>query len=164
MTRRARDDRGTASGELVVLASLSFVFVAAIVFAGRINISAVHVEGAARAAARALSLARDPADVVEEARDEAEDAVGLGTPLCRSMDFSDEVTTSPETGFRYVTVEITCEVDLAQASLVGVPASLTVHSSASEVIDRYRERSAVATQPGRPGVAGGDPGEVGRDA
>ena len=62
---RPRDDRGTAPGELVVLASASFLFVAAIVFTGRVNIGAVHVEGAARATARTLSLARDPADVVD---------------------------------------------------------------------------------------------------
>jgi hypothetical protein len=157
------DDRGSASGELVVLASATFLFVAGIVFAGRVNISAIHVEGAARAAARTLSLARDPADVVDQAREEAEAAVGVGSPLCRSMDFSDVVTTSPESGLRSVTVEIACEVDLAQASLIGVPASLTVSSSATEVIDRYREESGVLTTPGRPGVPGGDPGEIERD-
>jgi hypothetical protein len=158
---RRHDDRGTAPGELVVLASISFLFVAAIVFTGRVNIGAVHVEGAARAAARTLSLARDPEDVVDEAREEAEEAVGLGSPLCRSMEFDDEVTTSRETGLRYVTVEIRCEVDLGQASLIGVPGSLTVSSSATEVIDRYREDSGLVTGSGRPGVPGGDPGEIG---
>jgi hypothetical protein len=147
---RRHDDRGTAPGELVVLASISFLFVAAIVFTGRVNIGAVHVEGAARAAARTLSLARDPEDVVDEAREEAEEAVGLGSPLCRSMEFTDEVTTSPETGLRYVTVEIRCEVDLGQASLIGVPGAMTVSSSATEVIDRYREDTGLDTDPTRP--------------
>jgi hypothetical protein len=162
--RRRLDDRGTAPGELVVLASLTFLFVGAIVFAGRINISAIHVEGAARAAARSLSLARDPDDIVDEAREEAEEAVGLGGPLCRSLSFDHQVHTSRETGLRYVTVEISCEVDLAQASLVRVPGSMTVSSSATEVVDRYREQPAVGVieSPGEPDVPpGGDPGEIG---
>lgn len=135
----ADGDRGSAPGELVVLAGLSFVFIAAIIFAGRVNIGSMHVEGATRVAARTLSIARDPESVRLEARTEAEEAVGLGTALCRSMELEDRLTESAETGLVYVTVEITCEVDLAQASLVGVPGSLTIRSSATEVVDRYRE-------------------------
>lgn len=154
-------DGGSAPLELVVLASTTFLFVSAIVFTGRVNIGAVHVEGAARASARTLSLSRNPADVSDEAREEAEEAVSLGTPLCRSMTFDDDVNLSEETGLRYVTVHISCEVDLTQASLVRVPGSLTVRSSATEVIDRYRERAGLGTvDRGEPAPPGGTPGQV----
>jgi hypothetical protein len=156
-----RGDRGTAPGELVVMASTTFLFVAAIVFAGRVNIGAIHVEGAARASARTLSLARNPEDVVDAAREEAEEAVGLGTALCREMTFDDDVSLSEDTGLRYVTVDISCEVDLTQASLVRVPGTLTVTSSATEVVDRYREQPGLGViDRGEPGVPGGTPGQV----
>jgi hypothetical protein len=149
---RGRDDRGSAPLEMIVLASVSFAFVAAVVFAGRVNIASIHVEGAARAAARKLTIARDPADVVVEAREEAEEAVGLGSPLCRTMTFDDDVKTAADSGLTFVTVDISCEVDLSEAVLVGVPGSMTVSASATEVVDPIRERSDADT-----GAGGGGP-------
>jgi hypothetical protein len=136
------DDRGSAPLEMIVLASVTFVFIAAIVFAGRVNIASVHVEGAARAAARQLTLARDPAAAVYDARQEVQDAVSLGTPLCRSMTFEHEITASDDSELRFITVDISCEVDLSEAVLIGVPGTMTVSASATEVCDPVRERSA----------------------
>lgn len=147
MRRLIHDDRGSAPLEMIVLASVSFVFVAAIVFAGRVNVASVHVEGAARAAARKLTIARDPYSVLDEAREEAQEAVSLGSPLCRRMTFEESIDLQSDTGLRYITVEITCQVDLSEAVFIGVPGHMTVEASATEVVDPIRERPDQPEQP-----------------
>lgn len=131
--RLDRDDRGSASAELAVLAVVSFLFVAFIVFAGRLNVGSAHAEAAARSAARAISVARDPQAAVAAAEDDARITVREGSAMCRSMSFSPGISTDE------VTVTVSCQVDLAEATLLQVPGSMTVSATATEVLDRYRE-------------------------
>jgi hypothetical protein len=139
MTPLRRDDAddGTAIAELVILIVVFFGFIAAIVFAGRMTVGSAHVEAAARSAARSISIARDPDGAMAEAKAEAAKTAGLGSPMCRSMNFYPLIDPSrdPVT----VTVDITCVVDLSELSLIQVPGTMTVSASAVEVIDRYRE-------------------------
>jgi Flp pilus assembly protein TadG len=135
--RRARhhDDGGSAVVEVVVLAPVFFLFIAAIVLVGKLNVGSAHVEVAARSAARSISLAADPAgpQAAAEAERTARDMVKEGEAMCRSMSFDVEVDLAE------VTVTIGCDVDLREASLLAVPGTRTVTASATEVIDRYRE-------------------------
>ena len=55
-----RDDRGSASVELAILAPLVGILLLAVVVVGRVQVARADVEGAARSAARELALARDP--------------------------------------------------------------------------------------------------------
>jgi hypothetical protein len=138
MTPLRRDDAddGTAIAELVILIVVFFGFIAAIVFAGRMTVGSAHVEAAARSAARTISIARDPDEAIAGARAEAGKTAGLGSPMCRTMDFDPFIRPGdPVT----VTVDITCVVDLSELSLIEVPGTMTVSASAVEVIDRYRE-------------------------
>ena len=131
--RRRMDERGSAQVELVVLAVVSFLFVAMIVFAGRLNVGSAHAEAAARSAARTISVARNPESAVGDARSAAEQTVEVGSAMCRSMGFDYGITPDE------VTVTIDCEVDLSEATLLEVPGSMNVSATASEVIDQYRE-------------------------
>jgi Flp pilus assembly protein TadG len=131
--RWARDDRGSAASELVVLAVVAFMFVAVIVFAGRMNVGYAHTEAAARAAARTISLARDPETARTQAEDQASRIVDEGSAMCTEMGFEADI------GLEDVTVEITCTVDLEQAALAEVPGTRTVTADATEAIDPYRE-------------------------
>lgn len=131
--RLAGDDRGSAPVELVILTVVSFLFVAMIVFAGRLNVGSAHVEAAARSSARAISVARDPANAVAAARDDASTTVREGSPMCTSMRFDRSFADGS------VTVTVACQVDLSEATLLQVPGSMTVSATAEEVIDRYRE-------------------------
>ncbi|HEX8804028.1 MAG TPA: hypothetical protein VF743_07535 [Acidimicrobiales bacterium] len=133
MRAHRADDRGSAPVELVILAVVSFLFIAMIVFTGRLNMGSAATEAAARSAARSISVSRDPAAAVAQAEEAAASTVNLGSPMCTSMTFSPEITAAA------VTVTVACEVDLSEATLLRVPGSMTVTSTAQEVIDRYRE-------------------------
>jgi hypothetical protein len=133
-----RGDRGTAIAELVALIGVFMAFIAAVVFAGRMTVGSAHVEAAARTAARSISLARDPAAEAGAAETQAAAMAQAGSPMCVTMDFAEPViddTADPAT----VTVEISCEVDLSELTLLALPGTMTVSASAVEVIDRYRE-------------------------
>jgi hypothetical protein len=134
---RWRGDDGSAVVELIPLSVMMFAFVALIIFVGRVNVAYAQVEGAARSAARAISIARDPGAAVAEAKAAATEAVGEGTSICEQMTFRHspaELTDASE-----VTVEISCVVDVSGAVLVEVPGSLSVDAAATEAIDRHRE-------------------------
>ena len=130
---RVRDDRGSAASELIVLAVVAFAFVAVIVFAGRMNVGSAHTEAAARAAARTMSLDRDPASARGRAEEQARRIVDEGSAMCRDMAFSATVLTDR------VTVEVECTVDLDQAALAEVPGTMQLRADATESIDPYRE-------------------------
>lgn len=129
------DDRGSAAAELVVLAVVSFMFVSVVIFAGKMNLGSAHAEAAARAAARTISLSRNPAGAVDEAQAQAQSIVDEGSAMCTDMTFNAAV------GEDEVTVDITCVVDLSEATLAELPGSLTVTADATESIDQFRERT-----------------------
>ena len=58
MTRHLRDERGSITVELAILAPALLLLLGLLVFAGRVETSSASVEQAARAAARDASLAR----------------------------------------------------------------------------------------------------------
>ena len=60
MNRRLRGDRGSISVELAILAPLVGILLACVVLVGRVQISRADLEGAARSAARDLSIAARP--------------------------------------------------------------------------------------------------------
>jgi Flp pilus assembly protein TadG len=131
--RRVRDERGSAPVELVILAAVSFLFVAAIVFVGRLNVGSAHAEAAARSAAREISVARDPRAAIGPAESTARQTVEEGTAMCRDMAFDARVTADE------VEVTIDCQVDVSEATLLRVPGTMRVSGTAREVIDQYRE-------------------------
>ena len=139
--RRARpagDDRGSAVVEMVVLVVVFFGFIAAIVFAGRMTVGSAHVEAAARAGARTISLAREPdrAAAEDQARADAAATAREGSAMCRTMSFE---PTYPGVDPVTVEVTVTCVVDLSEALLIEVPGTIEVNATAGEVIDRFRE-------------------------
>ena len=129
---RPRDDRGSAPVELVVLAGVSFLFVAMIVFVGRLNVGSAHAEAAARSAAREISVARDPEAAIGPARSTSQ-TVEEGSAMCRDMSFDARVTDED------VEVTIDCRVDVSEATLLRVPGTMSVSASAREAIDQFRE-------------------------
>ena len=133
MTGRWRNDRGSASVELAILAPLVGLLLGAVVLVGRVQIARADVEGAARSAARDLSIARDPYVAVDGVRSSLMTTLGVGSPTCRSLSFT------PDIGTTRVSVTLTCTVDLREAAVLPVPGSMSVSASASEIIDTYRE-------------------------
>ncbi|HAS13144.1 MAG TPA: hypothetical protein DCS55_21930 [Acidimicrobiaceae bacterium] len=131
--RCGSDERGSASVELAILAPLVGLLLGSVVLVGRVQLARADVEGAARSAARDLSISRDPYVAVEGVRSALMETLDVGSPTCRTLLFS------PEIGSTQLSVTITCSVDLQEAAILPVPGSMSVSGSASEVIDIYRE-------------------------
>lgn len=133
MRARAADERGSVSVELAILAPLVGLLLGAVVLVGRVQLARADVEGAARSAARDLSISRDPYAAVEEVRSALQETLDVGSPTCRTLTFSPQIEATR------VDVTLTCAVDLQEAAVLPVPGSMSVSASASEVIDTYRE-------------------------
>lgn len=131
--RRRSDERGSASVELAILAPLVGLLLGSVVLVGRVQLARADVEGAARSAARDLSISRDPYVAVDGVRSALMETLDVGSPTCRTLSFS------PEIGSTQVSVTITCSVDLQEAAILPVPGSMSVSGFASEVIDVHRE-------------------------
>lgn len=129
------DDRGSTSVELAILAPVFGLMIAFVVLVGRTQSSRADVEAAAHAAARTITLARDPVPAVEQARAATADRLDVGSPSCRAMGWDTQVTDYE------VTVTVSCTVDLSEAALLPVPGSYDVSATSSEVRDQHMERA-----------------------
>lgn len=143
MTRPARD-RGSASIEAAVLAPALLLFVGMILAAGRLAIAHQSVEAAAAEAARSASIARTAAEARPAATASAAASLAAQGLQC---------TTSPAVGIDVrgfaappgaeasVAATVTCEVDLADAAVPGLPGTWTLTATMTSPIDTYRARS-----------------------
>jgi hypothetical protein len=131
-----RDDRGSAAAQLAVLLPGFILFFGLVTYSGRSGEAQAATDGAARWAARTISLARSPDDAVADAEADAASTLRVGRAACRTMDFSPVITDTE------VTVTISCEVDVSELILLPVPGSRTIEASATEVRDRFVEGPA----------------------
>jgi Flp pilus assembly protein TadG len=131
--RRAWDDGGSVTVELVIVAPVFALLLAFVVTVGRTQSSRADVEAAAQAAARAITISRLPHGAVQAARADAEASLPVGTATCRSMGWDAQVTAER------AVVTVSCTIDLSDAGMLPVPASYTVSATADEVFDVHRE-------------------------
>lgn len=127
------DDRGSAAAQLAVLLPVFVMFYGLVTYSGRSATAQASTEGAARWAARTISIARDPSMAVGDAEADAAATLAVGSRTCESMAFGAAVSDSE------VTVTITCEVDVSELMLLPIPGSRAIEATATEVRDRYRE-------------------------
>lgn len=138
---RRRADEGSVAVEAAILAPTLLAFVLIAVAAGRIQTTVGEVDAAARAGARAASLARTP----EGARTAAADAV-QDSLRGRGVDCTEEPTQDPVYGtidtptgpLDTVSVTVRCTVRLDDLLLAGMPGGKTMTGRFTSVIDRYR--------------------------
>lgn len=134
-------DSGSVAVEAAILAPAVVVLVMIVVVVGRIQTTGGVVDAAARAGARAASLARTP----EAARQAAEDAVRevftrQRVPCTEEkiQSFEDVPPEDGPAGLGTVSLTVTCEVPLGQLAVDGLPGTKTLTGSFTSVIDRYR--------------------------
>jgi Flp pilus assembly protein TadG len=130
-----RGDSGSAAVETVICVPALAALLVFVVVVGRVGIAKGDLAAAAQHAARAISIARDSSAAVDSARDDARQALRVGSPTCRTWDFDAAVTATD------VTIIVSCDVDLSEAAFLPVPGSVRLRSTATEVIDRFRESS-----------------------
>ena len=133
---RAAEDDGSAAAELVLVTPLLMLILLLIVAAGRLTDARLQVDSAAMQAARAASLARDPAAAISQAQTTAQVALASDHVTC------DPLTVTPDTTlFRpggQVSVQVSCTVSLAGLTLLHLPGSQTLTASFTSPIDLYR--------------------------
>lgn len=132
-SRPWRDDRGSVSVELVILAPLFGLLLLAVMAVGRVQNAHADVDAAARMAARDLSIARDPHGRLATVERMVGATLEVGSASCRAMTFEAVITALQ------IDVAVACTAELQDAALLPVPGSMTVTGTATEVRDAYRE-------------------------
>ncbi|MER7070661.1 TadE/TadG family type IV pilus assembly protein [Terrabacter sp. NPDC000476] len=140
--RRGSSDSGSAVIETVIGVPAFLLFVGLIIFAGRMAIAHQAVQAAANSAARLASISRTQAEAQTAASSAAGSTLTDEGITCASVAMSVDTTgfAAPVGTAAQVTATVTCEVDLADLSVPGVPGSKTVTATMRSAIDTYRER------------------------
>jgi Flp pilus assembly protein TadG len=136
MTGRTAGDRGNAVTETVLVVPILLLVALFVVFVGRITSTNHDIDGAARDAARAASIAATPDSAIAAAQ--ATTTATLAGRHVRCNELAVNVDTTAFTAGGNVTVSVACTVSLADVAGLLVPGSATLHAHAVEVVDRYR--------------------------
>jgi Flp pilus assembly protein TadG len=134
--RVRRDESGSVTAELVLLTPLLILLLLFVVALGRLAGARLDVDGAAAQAARAASIARDPATATAMAQQTATAALGSDDVSCAQLHVSTDTTQFTPGGS--VAVTVTCSVSLSDLSGLRLPASESLSSRFVAVIDQYR--------------------------
>jgi Flp pilus assembly protein TadG len=137
LRRRRRWDAGSASAELVTATvPIAVVLLLFMVLAGRGVTARMDIDAAAVAAARAASLERTTEAARAAATDTANHNLGDARVGCRTLVADIQADTFEPGGL--VTVTLTCQVDLADLALPGIPGTTTLQATATSPIDQWR--------------------------
>jgi len=134
--RLRTEESGSVATELVLLTPLLLLMLLFVVALGRTVSARMEVDGAAAQAARAASIARDPATATAMAQQAATTALGSDHVTCANLTVTTD-TADFEPGGQ-VAVTVTCTVDLADLVGLRLPASQSISSTSTSVIDVYR--------------------------
>jgi Flp pilus assembly protein TadG len=134
--RLGGDETGSVTTELVLLTPLLILFLLFVVALGRLAGARLDVDGAAAQAARAASIARDPAGATVMAQQTATAALGSDHVTCAQLTVNTDTTRFVPGGS--VAVTVTCAVTLSDLSGLRLPASESLSSRFVAVIDQYR--------------------------
>jgi Flp pilus assembly protein TadG len=130
------DERGSAALEITLITPLLVLILLFVVGLGRLAQARGEVDGAARDAARAASIARNPSSAQTEARSAAAATLADRSITCANLNVS--VDTSEFRPGGSVIVDLTCTVKLSDLVGVGFGSDRDLHGHAISVIDTYR--------------------------
>jgi Flp pilus assembly protein TadG len=136
LLRLGRGDSGSAAAELVLLTPLLVLMMLLTVAAGRLVQARLQVDSAAQQAARAASLARDPATATADATATATAALASENLTCANLAVSTGTSDFQPGG--QVTVQVSCTVALSGLALLHLPGTRTLTSRFAAPIDVYR--------------------------
>ena len=136
MTLPRRDDAGGAAVELTLATPLLLLFMLLVVALGRLATARADVDGAARDAARAASIAREATQAEQAARNAAAATLAERGVNCRGLDVAVDTTAFRPGGL--VAADVTCLVDLTDLSLLRLPGTKAVHARFVAPVDTFR--------------------------
>jgi Flp pilus assembly protein TadG len=140
LDRLRRDERGSVTAELVLLTPLLILMLLFVVALGRLSGARIEVNGAAAQAARAASIARDPATATAMAKQTATAALSSDHVTCAQLSVNTDTAQFQPGGS--VAVTVTCTVSLGELTGLRLPASHSVTSRSVAVIDQYRSATS----------------------
>ncbi|MEU6495686.1 TadE family protein [Streptomyces sp. NPDC046984] len=139
---RLRSDEGSAAIEAAIILPALIMFLCMAIAGGRIVTSGAKIDSAAEDAAREASIHRTAAAAQSAARSAAVDSLSDQGITCAStsVDINAGGLSVPVGQVGTVTVTVTCTVNLSDLLLPGVPGAKTLTSTATSVVDQYRQR------------------------
>lgn len=140
--RGARMDEGSVAIEAALILPLLIMFVCLAIAGGRLVTSGAKIDAAAEDAAREASIHRTAAAAQDAAHTAATESLNDQGIKCASTSVT--VNTGglsvPVGQVATVTVTVSCTVNLSDLLLPGVPGARTLTSTATSVVDQYRQR------------------------
>ncbi|MFF8847615.1 TadE family protein [Streptomyces sp. NPDC015127] len=137
-----RGDEGSAAIEAAIILPALIMFICLAIAGGRIVMSGSKIDAAAEDAAREASIHRTAAAAQGAANSAAAKSLSDQGIKCASTSVG--VNTGglsvPVGQVGTVTVTVTCTVNLSELLLPGVPGARTLTSTATSVVDQYRQR------------------------
>lgn len=141
-TRRLRSDEGSAAIEAAIVLPSLIMFLCLAIAGGRLVTSGAKIDSAAEDAAREASIHRTAAAAQSAAQTAAAESLNDQGITCASTSVSINTggLSVPVGQVGTVTVTVTCTVNLSDLLLPGVPGARTLTSTATSVVDQYRQR------------------------
>ncbi len=133
---RLRGERGSVTTEVAIIAPVAIALLCLIALVGRTATAREHVDEAARDAARAASLERDPHAAHTAATEMVTASMSGNGTVCGTTTVDIDTTAFRPGG--QVAVTISCDIALGDLGLIGVPGTQTISSTAVSVVDLYR--------------------------
>ncbi len=130
--RGTTGDEGAVTVEMILATPLLILFLLLVVGLGSVVSNDIALDGVAAAAARAASIATTPAAATAA----AQASVSANGLSCVTLHVATD--TADFTAGGTVDVTLTCTVDLSAFAGLHLPATTTLTSSASQVLDDYR--------------------------
>lgn len=140
--RRLRSDEGSAAIEAAIVVPALIMFLCLAIAGGRIVTSGSKIDSAAEDAAREASIHRTAGAAQGAAHAAAAESLNDQGITCASTSVSVNTggLSMPVGQVATVTVTVTCTVNLSDLLLPGVPGARTLTSTATSVVDQYRQR------------------------
>ena len=130
------EQRGSAAVELVLVTPVLIALMLFVVAGGRLASSRADVDAAARDSARAASIARSPATAERDGTIAAEATLTDRDVSCRTLTVTIDTADFRPGGT--VAATVSCDVELADLTGLGLPGRRTISSRFVEPVDAFR--------------------------
>ncbi|MET7456251.1 TadE/TadG family type IV pilus assembly protein [Streptomyces sp. NPDC005574] len=141
--RRLRSDEGSTAIEAAIILPSLIMFLCLAIAGGRLVTSGAKIDSAAQDAAREASIHRTAASAQSAAQAAAAESLNDQGITCASTSVRIDTggLSVPVGQVGTVTATVTCTVNLSDLLLPGVPGARTLTSTATSVVDQYRQRA-----------------------
>jgi Flp pilus assembly protein TadG len=142
LCRGYRDETGSMSVELVMLAPALVLVILLLIVGARLSLAGNATSAAAVAAAREASLSRTTSQAQIRATEAARVAMAQTGYACSqiSVTIDDSGLEVPLGQVGTVSATLSCTLDLTDIALPGLPGTKTITTTAISPVDAFRER------------------------